>query len=101
MNCMHISSEHPRYKHDIVYRFSRAGLAATYGQPVEFQGPIVQNVSYSNGSKTVNVTYTAAPSIELRNPNGFEFRSVRPLLPEILPLFFLPDLLSRKRMLEY
>jgi hypothetical protein len=39
---------------------------------VEFQGPIVQNVAYSTGSQTVNFTYTAVSSIELRNPNGFE-----------------------------
>jgi hypothetical protein len=39
---------------------------------VEFQGPIVQNVAYSTGSQTVNFTYTAVSSIELRNPNGFQ-----------------------------
>jgi hypothetical protein len=26
---------------------------------VEFQGPIVQAVAYTNGSETVNITYTA------------------------------------------
>jgi sialate O-acetylesterase len=39
---------------------------------VEFQGPIVQNVTYSTGSSNVNITYTSVSSIELRNPNGFE-----------------------------
>ncbi len=65
-------SIHPRYKHDVGYRLSRSGLAIAYGQQVEFQGPIVQNVTYFNGSSTVNITYTAVSSIELRNPNGFE-----------------------------
>jgi len=65
-------SVHPRYKHDVEYRLSRSGLAIAYGQQVEFQGPIVQNVTYSTGSSTVNITYTAVSSIELRNPNGFE-----------------------------
>ncbi|CAF5009988.1 unnamed protein product, partial [Rotaria sp. Silwood1] len=39
---------------------------------VEYQGPIVSSVSYSSGSKTVNITYTAVQNIDLRNPNGFE-----------------------------
>jgi hypothetical protein len=43
-----------------------------YDQKIEFQGPIVQNVAYSPGGKTVSITYTAVSSIELRNPNGFE-----------------------------
>jgi hypothetical protein len=65
-------SGHPRYKHDVGYRLSRSGLAIAYGQQVEFQGPIVQTVAYSNGSQTVNITYTAVSSIDLRNSNGFE-----------------------------
>ncbi len=69
---IYIFSVHPRYKHDVGYRLSRSGLAIAYGQQVEFQGPIVQNVAYSTGSSTVNITYTAVSSIELRNPNGFE-----------------------------
>jgi len=69
---IYISSVHPRYKHDVGYRLSRSGLAVAYGQQVEFQGPIVQSVVYSTGSKTVNITYTAVTNIELRNPNGFE-----------------------------
>ncbi len=54
------------------YRLSRSGLAIAYGQQVEFQGPIVQNVVYSAGSQTVNITYTAVSNIDLRNPNGFD-----------------------------
>ncbi len=69
---IYIFSVHPRYKHDVGYRLSRSGLAVAYGQQVEFQGPIVQNVTYSTGGSTVNITYTAISSIELRNPNGFE-----------------------------
>ncbi len=65
-------SIHPRTKLDVGYRLSRSGLAVAYGQQVEFQGPIVQNVAYSTGSQTVNFTYTAVSSIELRNPNGFQ-----------------------------
>lgn len=80
---------HPRYKHDVGYRLSRAGLAVAYGQPVEFQGPIVQNVSYSSGSKT-ELTYTAALSIKLRSTNGFEVGSVRSLLPKSLLLSLFP-----------
>jgi hypothetical protein len=73
MNCfIWIFSVHPRTKLDVGYRLSRAGLAVAYGQQVEFQGPIVQNVAYLNGGSTVNITYTAVSSIELRNPNGFE-----------------------------
>ncbi len=65
-------SIHPRYKHDVGYRLSRSGLAVAYGQHVEFQGPIVQSVAYSTGSQTVNITYTAVSSIELRNKHGFD-----------------------------
>jgi len=32
----------------------------------------VENVAYSTGSQTVNITYTAVKDIELRDPNGFE-----------------------------
>jgi hypothetical protein len=69
---MYFFSVHPRYKLDVGYRLSRSGLAVAYGQQVEFQGPLVQNISYSNDSNTINITYTAVSSIELRNPNGFE-----------------------------
>ncbi len=43
-----------------------------YGQQVEFQGPLVQNIGYTPGAPTFNVTYTAVSSIELRNPTGFD-----------------------------
>ena len=65
-------SIHPRTKLDVGYRLSRAGLAVAYGQQVEFQGPIVQKIDYKSGGTTVDITYTAVSSIELRNPNGFE-----------------------------
>ncbi len=65
-------SVHSRHKLDAAYRLSRSGLAVAYGQQVEFRGPIVENVDYTNGSETVNITYTGVSSIELRNPNGFE-----------------------------
>ncbi len=68
-------SVHPRYKHDVVYRLSRSGLAVAYGQQVEFQGPIVQNVAYTNGSETVNITYTAVSDLDLRNSDYFEVHS--------------------------
>jgi hypothetical protein len=71
-NIINSFSVHPRYKHDVGYRLSRSGLAVAYGQQVEFQGPIVQSVAYSTGGRTINITYTAVSSIELRNPNGFE-----------------------------
>jgi len=54
------------------YRLSRSGLAVAYGQKVEFQGPIVSNVSYINGSNTITLTYTAVNAIEIRNSMGFE-----------------------------
>ena len=65
-------SIHPRYKHDVGYRLSRSGLAVAYGQQLEYQGPLVDNVAYSTGSQTVNITYKTVSSIELRNPIGFE-----------------------------
>jgi hypothetical protein len=67
-----IFSVHPRYKQDVGYRLSRSGLAVAYNQQVEFQGPIIENVSYSNGNQIINITYGAVSGIELRNPNGFE-----------------------------
>ncbi len=71
-NYIHPLSGHFRDKYDVGYRLSHAGLAVAYGQQVEFEGPIVQNVAYSTGSETVNITYTAVSSIELRNSTGFE-----------------------------
>jgi sialate O-acetylesterase len=63
---------HPRTKHDVGYRLSRSGLAVAYGQQVEFQGPLVQNIEYTPGAPTFNVIYTAVSSIELRSPTGFD-----------------------------
>jgi sialate O-acetylesterase len=68
---------HPHYKHDVGYRLSRSGLAIAYGKQIEFQGPIVENVIYSIGINTMNITYTSVSSIELRNTNGFEVSIVQ------------------------
>ncbi len=67
---IYLFSIHPRTKEDVGYRLSRAGLSVAYGQQVEFQGPIVQNVAYSTGASTVEITYTSVSSLELRDPNG-------------------------------
>ena len=56
---------------------SRSGLAVAYGfKNITYLGPIVGSVTVASDSSKVNVTYTneASPSIELRNPNGFEVR---------------------------
>jgi hypothetical protein len=87
-----ISSIHPRYKHDVGYRLSRAGLAVAYGQQVEFQGPIVQTVAYSSGGQTISITYGAVSDIELRNSAGFEVYTIH--FHSMLYLFLL-GLLSR------
>ena len=65
-------SIHPRYKHDVGYRLSRSGLAIAYGQQVEFQGPIVQNVAYTSGAQTVDITYSAVTGLDQRSATGFE-----------------------------
>ncbi len=65
-------SIHPRTKHDVGYRLSRAGLAVAYNQAIEFQGPIVSSIAYSGGIKTVNITYTSVKNIEVRNSAGFD-----------------------------
>lgn len=67
-----LNSIHPRYKHDVGYRLSRSGLAVAYGQPVEFQGPVVQSIVRSADNATINITYTAVTDLELRTRNGFE-----------------------------
>jgi hypothetical protein len=69
---IHYFSIHPRTKHDVGYRLSRAGLAIAYNQQIEFQGPIIQSVTVSSDSKTINITYTTVQNIEIRNPAGFE-----------------------------
>ncbi|UJR37757.1 hypothetical protein I4U23_030450 [Adineta vaga] len=66
---------HPRDKLDVGYRLSRSGLAVAYGyKNITYQGPIVFNISIASDSSKVNVTYSheISPSVELRNPNGFE-----------------------------
>ncbi len=73
-------SDHPRFKHDVGYRLSRSGLAVAYGQQIEFQGPIVQDVVYSLDNQTVKITYTAVSNIDLRNQNGFEVYTFRFLI---------------------
>jgi hypothetical protein len=77
---------HPRDKLDVGYRLSRAGLAVAYGfNNISYQGPIVADISIASDSKKVNVTYssTVSPTIELRNPNGFEVKSIVFFLPLI------------------
>ena len=66
---------HPRTKLDVGYRLSRSGLAIAYGQKnITYQGPIIVDISVGADSHQINVTYSSiiSPSIELRNPNGFE-----------------------------
>ena len=65
-------SIHPRTKHDVGYRLSRAGLVVAYGQQVEFLGPIVQNVAYTSGAQTVDITYTSVTGLDQRSTAGFE-----------------------------
>ncbi len=70
---------HPRNKLDVGYRLSRSGLAVAYGyKNINYQGPIIADISIASDSSKVNITYSNAvsPSIELRNPNGFEVRSI-------------------------
>jgi len=90
-------SLHPRTKTDVGYRLSRSGLAVAYGQPVEFQGPIVQSVAYSTGSQTVNITYTGVSTIDLRTPNGFEVYYCSFFL---IFIFVFSGLLSRRSVFE-
>ena len=82
-------SGHPRTKGDVGYRLSRSGLAIAYGQQIEFQGPIVSNASYTNGSDKVILTYTAVSAIELRNSIGFEVRKFDDIFFVHLKTFFL------------
>ncbi len=59
-------------KYSIVLKsFSPSGLSVAHGKQVKFQDPIVQNITYSSGSQTVNITYSTVSTIEMRNPNGF------------------------------
>ena len=68
-------TSHPQTKLDVGYRLSRSGLAVAYGQTnIPYQGPIIANISVATDSRQINITYSnvASPSVELRNPNGFE-----------------------------
>jgi len=69
-------SIHPRYKHDVAYRLSRAGLAVAYGQQIEFLGPIVRAVDYRTGDRTINITYGSVSSIEQRSSTGFDVSEI-------------------------
>ncbi len=90
-----IFSIHPRTKHDVGYRLSRSGLAVAYGQQIEFQGPIVQNVAYSTGAQTIDITYTATSGLDLRNQNGFEVCNILCHNIYKLPYFLCSGLLPR------
>ena len=71
-NVPFLFSGHPATKLDVGYRLSRSGLAVAYGHDVEFLGPLVSDISYVNGSATLNVTYANVSSIDLRSPDGFD-----------------------------
>ena len=74
-----MKSVHPRNKLDVGYRLSRSGLAVAYGyKNISYQGPIIANIAIASDSSKVNVTYssTVSSGIELRNPNGFEVKSI-------------------------
>ncbi len=73
---------HPRDKLDVGYRLSRSGLAVAYGYTnITYQGPIIADISVASDSSKINITYSnvASPSIELRNPAGFEVCLIVPL----------------------
>ncbi len=68
-------SVHPRTKLDVGYRLSRSGLGVAYNLTnIPHLGPIIANISVATDSHQINITYSnvASPSVELRNPNGFE-----------------------------
>jgi len=66
------TSVHTATKLDVGYRLSRSGLVVAYGHNVEFLGPIVNNISYINGSATLNITYSNVSNFDLRSSNGFD-----------------------------
>ena len=76
IDCLNVNyGVHPRDKLDVGYRLSRSGLAVAYGyKNITFQGPIVESITVASDSSKVNVTYSreVSPSVELRDPNGFE-----------------------------
>ena len=65
-------SIHPRYKHDVAYRLSRAGLGVAYNQSVEYLGPIPKAIDYEPGNPTVNIVYGSVSSIDQRSSSGFD-----------------------------
>jgi len=68
-------SVHPRTKLDVGYRLSRSGLGVAYNiTNIPHLGPIIADISVATDSHQINITYSnvASPSVELRNPNGFE-----------------------------
>jgi hypothetical protein len=88
---------HPRDKLDVGYRLSRSGLAVAYGfNNISYQGPIVADISIASDNSKVNVTYssTISPNIELRNPNGFEVKSIG-FLALISLMYFIAGVLRR------
>ncbi len=89
---------HPRDKLDVGYRLSRSGLAVAYGyKNITYQGPIIADISVASDSSKVNVTYsrTVSPGIELRNPNGFEVKSIDFSLPLISRMYLFVGVLYR------
>ena len=92
-------SVHPRYKHDVGYRLSRSGLAVAYGQQVEFQGPIAQNITYLNGSEVINITFGAVSGIDIRSSDGFDVCTLLFLSQfRWFEIFFFLDMLSQVSM---
>ncbi|CAF1438660.1 unnamed protein product [Adineta ricciae] len=63
---------HPRTKHDVAYRLSRAGLAVAYNRSIEFQGPIVSNANVSSDRERIYVTYTTVTDMIFQSLDGFE-----------------------------
>jgi sialate O-acetylesterase len=89
---------HPRNKLDVGYRLSRSGLAVAYGyKNISYQGPIIAGISIASDSSKVNITYSAevSPSIELRNPDGFEVKSIDFSFPLISRLYLFAGMLRR------
>jgi hypothetical protein len=89
---------HPRDKLDVGYRLSRSGLAVAYGyKNINYQGPIIADISIASDSSKVNITYSTlvSTSIELRNPNGFEVKSIDFSFSLIFRLYLFAGMLRR------
>ena len=89
---------HPRDKLDVGYRLSRSGLAVAYGQKdINYQGPIIADISIAPDSSKVTITYSAVVTsgIELRNPNGFEVKSIDFSFPLISRIYLFAGMLCR------